>query len=319
MTYPKGLLIKVSEMYYYQKLSQKAIGEKLGMSVPTVSRVLAMALEEGYIHVRIADAAEHIGALEAEIAARFSLKSAQILRLPASYDAVYLKKLLGKMAGEALYEYAKPGESIGMGPGVTMLELVESLNPERGLPGITLVPLMGGWGFGGVAYEGNKILSAAATTLHCDFRMMPCPALVSSQAVYEVLMKEPLIQEIVGLWKSISIAVFSIGGEVGGGNYPQLRGNDDALAIAQDRGAVGDILGRFIGPQGEELDLEVNKRIFSLPFSLLARIPVRIGIGGGGLKIRAMRAALKARLINVLISDETTCEAILKLEEEENE
>jgi deoxyribonucleoside regulator len=319
MTYSPGLTLKVAEMYYYQKLSQKAIADKLDISVPTVSRILAEALETGQIRVEVVDKSRCISLLESRMKKRFGLAEARVLGLPNPFDPAFLKKMLGKAASDLLYDRAKPKDRIGLGPGGTMLEMVDSLNPERGRPGLSLVPLMGGWGFGGVAYEGNKLLGSAAGALHCDFNLMPCPALVSTREVHDILMREPLIVEIVNLWKNIDIAVLSIGGEVRSGNYPQLRGNESAIAAAGQKGAVGDVLGRFIDAEGRELDLEVNRKIVSIPFAQLSKIPLRIGIGGGSQKIRAIRAALKGKLVNTLVSDESTCEAILKMEEEENE
>jgi DNA-binding transcriptional regulator LsrR (DeoR family) len=53
----------------------------------------------------------------------------------------------------------------------------------------------------------------------------------------------------------------------------------------------------------------------SIPMESLMRIPLRIGIGGGSSKIRAARAALKSGLVNVFVSDESTCETILSMED----
>ncbi|HWP69220.1 MAG TPA: sugar-binding domain-containing protein, partial [Rectinemataceae bacterium] len=161
----------------------------------------------------------------------------------------------------------------------------------------------------------NRLVSTAAASFHCEFYLMPCPALVSSEELRNTLMREPLIEEILRLWDSIDIAVFSLGGEVETGNYPQLRKSEDLLPMAKKTGAVGDLLGRFIDKAGEVLNIEVNKRMVSIPMPKLVQVPVRIGIGGGNAKIRVLHAALKAGLINVLVSDATTCETILEMED----
>lgn len=314
--YDKGLMIKAAEMYYYRKLSQKSIAEDLGISVPTVSRILNDALAAGNIKVEIVDKERTVAALSNRIKKRFGLREAVIIPSPSSSNFNYLKKMLGRAACATVVSHVRPGNLVGMGPGETMLELVESLDPEKRLPGLTLLPLMGGWGYGGVAYEVNKLLGNAANALHCEFNLMPCPALVSSEEMRDMLLREPLIEEITRRWDKVDIAVFSLGGEVEAGNYPQLRGNEPLVLVAKEAGAVGDVLGRFIGPDGKDLDLEVNRRIVSIPAGTLMKIPLRIGMGGGSSKIRAIRAALKGGLINILVSDESTCETILKLEEQ---
>jgi DNA-binding transcriptional regulator LsrR (DeoR family) len=49
------LMIKVSEMYYLDKLSQSEIAKKLKISTSTVSRILAQSLKKGIIKVEIVD------------------------------------------------------------------------------------------------------------------------------------------------------------------------------------------------------------------------------------------------------------------------
>jgi deoxyribonucleoside regulator len=245
--YQEGLMIKVAEMYYYRKLSQKGISEKLSLSITTVSRILDQALNSGFIKVEVVSQKQRNKELSKRIKDRFGLANAIVIRSLPTANLDSLKKILGKTASEVFLESAKPGNVVGLGPGGTMLELVESLDPERRLPGITLIPLIGGWGYGGVAYEVNKLLSSAAGALHCDFHLMPCPALVSSESLRLALLREPLIEEIVKLWESVDVAVFSIGGEVENGNYPQLRSNEELVSDSRLHGAVGDVLGRFIG------------------------------------------------------------------------
>ena len=314
--FDSALTLKSAEMYYYHRLSQKDIAAKLGLSVPTVSRMLNDALVSGMIKVEIVDKERHIDELEEKMATRFELQGATVISLSPSANPASLKKLLGKAASSILYDQVKPGHLVGMGPGETMLELVESLDPGRTLPGLTLLPLMGGWGFGGMAYEVNRLLGNAANSLRCDFNLMPCPALTSSEEVREIFLREPIIAEIAAKWERLDMALVSIGGEVDDAHYPQLAsGNATSLAQAKRSGAVGDILGRFIGAEGSELDLEINRRFVSIPAETLARVPLRIGIGGGSAKIRSIRASLKRGLINYLVSDESTCGTILQMED----
>lgn len=310
-----GLMVKVAELYYYKRQSQKAIAESLGLSVPTVSRILNEALLSGLITVKIVDIDQKSTELGARLKERFGIRDSVLVKSPSSSNSDILKKVLGKAACEYVMGSIEPGSIVGIGPGSTMYEFVEALDPGRPAPGITLVPLMGGWGYGGLAYEVNRLVSSAASSLHCEFHLMPCPALVSSEDLRNTLMREPLIEEILRLWDSIGIAVFSLGGEVESGNYPQLRKDETSLPSAKASGAVGDLLGRFIDARGKLLDIDVNKRMVSIPLDKLTTVPIRVGIGGGKTKIRVLYAALKAGLINVLVSDMTTCETILEMED----
>jgi len=301
-------------MYYYQKLSQKAIAEQLSLSVPTVSRVLAQALASGQIHVEIVDTGRRIADMEKRLCSKFGLMAARVIALPAGDDQNGLRKLLGKTASDLFYELSHPDNKIGIGPGRTMYELVRSLSPERALPGLRLAPLMGIWESGGAAYEDNRLVGTAAALMHCDYSVMACPAFVSSREVRDILLKEPPIAHISALWKNLDIAVFGVGSDLEHGSYQQLLGNPAGAAPGK-KAAVGDILGRLVDAEGHELDMDFNRRILSIPLAQLARVPVRMGVGGGCVKVRCVWAALKAGLINAMVTDESTCATILKLEE----
>lgn len=317
--YEYGLMMKVAELYYYKHLSQKAIADSLAISVPTVSRILNEALLAGLIQVTIVDIDQKASDLNRRLKERFGIKDAVIIPPPTSSNPDFLKKLIGKAAYEYVVNVISPGAKIGIGPGSTMFEFVEAIDPKKPIPGITLLPLMGGWGFGGLAYEVNRLVSTAAAMLHCEFHLMPCPAIVSSRELRSTLMKEPLIEEILHLWEALDLAVFSLGGEVETGSYPQLRKNESVLPEAKCGGAVGDALGRFMDASGKILDIEVHARMVSIPSSVLEEVPVRVGLGGGRAKLRILRAALKSGLINVLVSDATTCETILAMEDSVDE
>jgi DNA-binding transcriptional regulator LsrR (DeoR family) len=76
-------------------------------------------------------------------------------------------------------------------------------------------------------------------------------------------------------------------------------------------GAVGELTGWAFDDQGQIIDGGTNRRLTSIP----PRVPAEaltIGAAVGRAKVSAIRAALKGRLLNGLITDEATAGAILK-------
>ena len=55
------LMVRVCDLYYNQGISQQQIAKDLNLSRPTVSRVLALAREQGIVKISISnvDAVEH--------------------------------------------------------------------------------------------------------------------------------------------------------------------------------------------------------------------------------------------------------------------
>jgi DNA-binding transcriptional regulator LsrR (DeoR family) len=80
------------------------------------------------------------------------------------------------------------------------------------------------------------------------------------------------------------------------------------------KGAVGDIGLRFYDPCGKPIDDEINDRIIGLDLDQYRKIKRVIGIAGGQEKIEAIRAALRGKLVDVLITDDQTARKLLEEE-----
>jgi DNA-binding transcriptional regulator LsrR (DeoR family) len=76
-------------------------------------------------------------------------------------------------------------------------------------------------------------------------------------------------------------------------------------------GAVGELTGWAFDAEGRIIDGGTNRRLTSIPPQVPAKA-LTIGAAVGPAKVSAIRAALKGRLINGLITDEATAGAILK-------
>jgi DNA-binding transcriptional regulator LsrR (DeoR family) len=66
---------------------------------------------------------------------------------------------------------------------------------------------------------------------------------------------------------------------------------------------VGDIALRFFDAQGRAVQHEICDRIIGLDLEQIKRIPRVIGAAGGEEKIEVIRAAVRGKLINVLVTD----------------
>mgnify|MGYP005840786265 CR=1 FL=1 len=310
--YPKGLMIKVAEFYFYRKLPQSKIAQELGLSISTVSRILAQAMEEDIIQVTIRDAEKNFNDVGKKLKDIYHLKDVVIIHTPSPKEQHYIKKLLGKAGSETFLRLARPGNLIGIGAGETILELVESLTHSSRLFSSSLVPLMGGWGVGGVAYEVNNLIAMMAGVLRCSYRLLLCPAIVSTAQVRELFLQEEPIRRVTELWEQLDVVVFSLGPEVEAGHYPQLLPDKDVVPQMRALGAVGDVVGRFLDDKGQEIPSNFRERLITIPIEVLSKVPIRIGLGGGDEKVRSILASLRSGLVNVLVTDYETSLRILE-------
>jgi len=110
--FPISQLIKVAELYYYRKMSQKEISLELNISPATVSRMFQEALNIGLVKVEIREISGDFQQLARELEARYGLEKAVVVQSPEQKNDWHLKKLLGKAASELFYETASPGTSL---------------------------------------------------------------------------------------------------------------------------------------------------------------------------------------------------------------
>ena len=75
---------------------------------------------------------------------------------------------------------------------------------------------------------------------------------------------------------------------------------------------VGDIAGRFFDRAGKLIDHEINHRVIGLTLDQFAAIPTRVVVAAGPTKVEPLLAAMQRSLVNVLITDASTAEALLQ-------
>jgi DNA-binding transcriptional regulator LsrR (DeoR family) len=88
-----------------------------------------------------------------------------------------------------------------------------------------------------------------------------------------------------------------------------LSSQDRDFAIAA--GAIGNLLGRFIGKDGHQIDHPLNQLCLGSGPEEVRSVPVRILCAGGPNKLAAISGALDAGVATMLVTDETTANALL--------
>lgn len=75
--------LKVAQLFYEENMDQSKIAEKLGLSRPTVSRLLKVAYETGIVRIEIHDPAVGTEDLATELSKKYGIK---ILVVPSNYN-----------------------------------------------------------------------------------------------------------------------------------------------------------------------------------------------------------------------------------------
>ena len=126
-------------------------------------------------------------------------------------------------------------------------------------------------------------------------------------------MKDRYVREVMDLFDSVTLALVGIGA-LEPSRALASSGNvfsSQELKQLEQRGAVGDICLRFFDESGKPVITDLNQRVISIELDQLKRTRRVVAVAGGRRKLAAIRGALTGRLVNVIITDLVTAEALL--------
>jgi deoxyribonucleoside regulator len=139
------------------------------------------------------------------------------------------------------------------------------------------------------------------------------PAIVGKVATRDALVADTIVATVLERGREAPVACFGLGGLLANSVLVESGYIDAATTLRlRTRGAVGDILGRFIDAEGNIVDSELDARTIGLDPAELARKDFSIGVSAGLSKHAVVLAALRARYINVLVSDAATAGYVLE-------
>lgn len=303
------LLSKVSMLYYVQNQTQQEIAERLGVSRPTISRLLQDAQDRGIVQITVAPQRGVNLELEGQLEERFGLDSAQIVSVER--DGSDLLRQLGAAAAAYLARTVKPGLSVGLAWGTTLQAMVQAVSPIP-TEGVRIVQILGGIGPPDTEAYASALVRRLARALGASPILLPAPGVVPTPAVRDALREDPHVKTALQQLDSLDMVFVGIGSLASntvlndGMSLP--RGAYAELVAA---GAVGDIALRFFDANGAGATSTLEDRVLGIRVEQLRRTPRVVGVAGGPSKVEAILAALRADLLDVLITDVETAEALI--------
>jgi DNA-binding transcriptional regulator LsrR (DeoR family) len=307
------LMAKVARMYYQQDLTQSAIMERLNIHQSTVSRVLKRAEKEGVVRTIVSAPSGTHPELEEALQSAYGLQDAVVVDCVDDEDQI--ARDLGAAAAFTVENTLKPGDLIGISCwSAALLAMVDAMHPTQRASGTRVVQILGGVGSPGAAMHATNVTRRLANLIAAEITLLPAPGVVGSVETRRVLMKDQFVQEALGRFKSVTLALVGIGA-VEPSKMLAASGNTfsiQELRLLSSRGAVGDICLRFFDASGRPVITPLNDRVISMELNQLRRVPRVIGVAGGKRKTAAIRGALAGKWINVLITDRAMAQRLLK-------
>ncbi len=307
------LLYRIAQAYYIDGHTQLEIARRFGLSRPKVSRLLQQARDVHVVNISLVPPSEGAADLEHDLEAAYGLEEVVLVDVDRPEEADLVARDLGPAAAECLLRCLKRSSVVAMAWGRTLWATVAAL-PERTMPDVTLVQLTGGLGPVDALEHSTELIRRAAQKLNAKLCLLPAPGIVSTYEAARALRQDHQVSEVLKLAARADIAVVGLG--VPTCDSVLLKDGTiltaDDLQILEANGAVGDIALRYIDTRGRTVSLEtLNRRIIGLTLDEIRHIPRVIGVGGGTAKHEVVEAALQSGLLDVLVTDRGTAEAVL--------
>jgi DNA-binding transcriptional regulator LsrR (DeoR family) len=307
------LLAKVASLYYEKNLTQAEIAQRLNISRPQVSRLLAEGRQEGVVEIVIHYPVTKYTPLEQELLDRFTLKQVKIVTA-GHLGYAQLVERLGVLAARHLEESLQDGMVIGISWNTGVYQVVNALRAARQKK-VTVVQLTGTVGSINPVIDGPDLTRWLAQTLGGHYKYLPAPLLVDSPNTRAALLQTASIQETMSLLDQMDMALIGIGSLSPALSSLLLAGyiSEAELREIIRQGGVGDICSYHYDLRGNILPLELHQRLIGVSLETLRKTPYVIGVGGGIDKASAVLGALRLDVIDCLVTDEMAARAVLKM------
>jgi len=306
------LLFEVAVDYYINKMLQKDIAKKYGVSRVQVSKYLQMARERNIVRIDIIPP-KVSSDVENELTYFFK-KIFGLNKLILSKGARNEKTLLHfliKRASEYIKTLPKTELNIGLGWGSTIFELSQKMEKiER--PNWFIIPLSGGTTkLSDKRFNVNFIVQSFADRTSSKAIPMYLPFVFENEEQFQNAIKSFEYKSIQEMWENLDVVICSVGYSIA--RSPLFRENIFDVSYADDlekAEVVGDILTHYFDIDGKIHDLEILNRCINLSLEQYNKVSERIIIAAGHHKVDSLVGLLRAGLVDTLITDEFTAKFV---------
>jgi central glycolytic genes regulator len=217
-----------------------------------------------------------------------------------------VKEELGRATARCMKKLLDGKNIIAVTGGSTMATIAEMLSPDVVGPNTFFVPARGGIGEN-VKNQANSICATMAERTKAKHRALYVPDQVSSK-VYDSMIKEPVIEEILSLIGSADMVLHGIGDAFTMAERRKTSAADMDKILTEK--AVGEAFGYYFNQEGKIVH---KVKTVGLQLKDLSHIPHVLAVAGGSSKAKAIQSYLKsAPSSTILITDEGAAKLLLE-------
>jgi len=304
-------LVDVAHRYYIERESQQDIARAIGSTRSNVSRMLTAARDRGIVRIEVVRPPDRDERAEQILIRRFGLRQAVV---HGGEDRSM--RSVARLAADWVIDEVEDGMRIAVSWGRSLSAMVRSISGTHE----TQVEVIQAGGDLQLPpqFSGHELVRGLAERLGGSYSYLPAPAIVDAPSTIRELRRTRSIATQLDKARTADLALIGIGG-FGTGFAARLLSSGHLQAEERETfdaiAPAGDILARFFDEHGRQLETPLRDRVLALELEELAGIPTTVGIAQGVSKARGVLGALRGGLVDVLITDADTVDAVLALDD----
>lgn len=291
----------VAKLHYQSDMAQVDIAKKLGVSTATISRLLNKARAAGIVRIEVVELTSP-EEITADLIQRLGLKNAAVVEPPPTN---VLGSLTTPLAGLLQQAGLAAGSVVGIGWGRAVREVTMAGLPR--VPGVLTVALNGGMQQAAAHFQINEFVRQAAELMGGTPHFLHAPY-ISSPMLRDAFLCDPGVQQIISLWDNLDVAIVGVGLTHTPAPAETTTATADEQALSH---AAGDVLRHYVTEEGEILHWEGEERMIAASPAQLRNTPLTIGVAATPEKAAGIIGAVRSGMINSLVTDVKTAQAIL--------
>lgn len=313
------LLARAAFLYYVEGWTQRQIAEHVGVSRATAGRLVASARATGVVRIEILS--DLRGQVEIELALESAYSLVEAVVVDSAEVNVGGSADLGWGCADMLTRRLKPGMTLALGWGSNPNEWIGRTAEVLQINALTgtiaedliVVQMAGAAPNDPSRVNPMRTVSAIADALVAKEILIAAPLYVDSAATVRGLLADRRISAAMVAIAGADICMFGIGHV--STTAPLYRSgylDDDRVAELQQRGAVGDICGRFFDAAGRPLVGGLADLTLSVELDTITSRPLRVATAAGLERVEALRGAFIGGLANAVVTDTATALGLLQ-------
>ena len=306
----KSILAKIAKLYYNDGLTQSEISKELDLERSRISRLLKQAKELGIVKISINESYVEQFELGEKIKKKYNLKDVVLVD---SNDEMI--DSICERTHDYLQKVTYKNEIVGIAWGRILCE-ISKYKPEETNKKLNFVALTGGYGNLKEYAHINEMVYNLSKAYKGESYFIDFPLIVDNANMRSEVYKSKFFERILNIWDKLGTVLVGIGSihkeksVIWESGLLELIESEYIWDMVKAKGAVGDICTRFYGENGQ-LETDFEERTVGINIEKLKNMKNSIGIAVGETKTAAIKAAIKNKYINILISDVDTGRKLL--------